>query len=54
MKDITDKEIKKAMAAFGSQVKAQAAARQDVVIGKLREEIARLKPQMKRLLHGKT
>lgn len=53
-RDITDKDIRKAMAAFGVEVKAQSEARQDMVIGKLREEIARLIPQTKRLLYGKT
>jgi hypothetical protein len=52
--DITDRNIKKAMTAFGLQVKAQSAARKKMVISKLREEIARIKPQAERLLHGKT
>jgi len=51
--DITDKKIRKAMAAFGVQVKTQAAARQDMVIHKLRAEIERIKPLAERLLHGK-
>ncbi len=51
-KDITEKDIKRAMKEFGEQVKAQANSRQDMVINKLREEIDRLRPQAQRLLHG--
>jgi len=53
-KDITEKDIKRAMKEFGVQVKAQANSRQDMVITKLREEIDRLRPQAQRLLHGET
>ena len=53
-KDITEKDINRAMKEFGVQVKAQANNRQDMVIAKLRKEIDRLKPQAQRLLHGET
>jgi hypothetical protein len=52
--DLTDKKIKKAMTAFGKQVKNQTASRQDEVILKIRAEIERIRPQSDRLLHGKT
>lgn len=52
--DITEQDIKKAMTAFGVQVKEQASKRQDAVIANLRKEINRLKPYAQRLLHGKT
>lgn len=51
-KDVTEKDIKKAMKEFGLQVNMQARTRQDMVIAKLREEIDRLRPQAQRLLHG--
>jgi len=51
--DITDDDIKRAMRAFGEDVKAKAAARQDNVIARLREEIARVRPFTARLLQEK-
>ena len=51
-KDITDKDIDRAMKAFGEQVKALSAARQDFVMAKLEQEMARLRPHATRLLNG--
>ena len=52
-KDITQKDIDKAMKAFGKQVKAQSAGRRGFVQAKLEEEMAKLRPQASRLIHGK-
>jgi hypothetical protein len=51
-KDITQKDVNRAMKAFGLKVKEQSASRQDFIIAKLREEMDRLRPQAARLLHG--
>ena len=53
MRDITEKDIKRALKAFGVEVKQQTAARQDQVIAKLRQEIERLRPHAERLIHGR-
>jgi hypothetical protein len=50
--DITDDIIARAMAAFGKQVAAQSAARQDFVISRLRAEMVRMRPMADRLIHG--
>ena len=53
MKDLTQKNIDKAMKAFGEQVKKQSANRRAFVEAKLEEEMARLRPLAKRLIYGK-
>lgn len=53
MKDITEKQINKALRGFGKHVKAQAERRPGEVIRKLRAEIERLRPHADRLLYGK-
>jgi len=53
MRDISEDDIQRAMKAFGEEVKAKAAARQDAVIARLREEIARVRPITARLLQEK-
>ena len=52
-KDITEKDITKAMKSFGNKVKARSAQNQDHVIRQLRAEMNRLRPQAARLLYGK-
>jgi hypothetical protein len=52
MKDITDQDIKRALAAFGVEVKAQSENRKALVRRKLRNEIDRLRPYADRLLYG--
>ena len=52
-KDITQKDINKAMKAFGKQVKAQSARRREFVKARLEDEMAKLRPQAARLIYGK-
>ncbi len=52
LRDITEKDIQRAIRAFGIEVKARSTARQEYVIARLRKEIARVRPFTERLLRG--
>jgi hypothetical protein len=52
--DVTQKDIDRAMKAFGEHVRAQSANRRNFVAAKLEEEMARLRPQAERLIYGKS
>lgn len=44
--------LKRTMEAFGKQVRTQTAARQERVLARLEEEMARLRPHKERLVTG--
>lgn len=44
--------VRRALRKMGDELQAQAASRQDRVIGRLKEEIAKLRPRKEELLHG--
>lgn len=55
--DYTDEKIfheavQQALEKMREKLKAQKAARKNLVLSRLKEEIARLRPQAERLLHG--